>query len=537
MPQSCRIQIRCDNLQLDIANDRTLLLGLADHGIFLRSDCGGLGRCQKCQVIVHQDGGEDLLTESCLFHVERDLTIDIPDSSRYPSHIMGKAPLLLPKSFILPPPAITQSPSYGLAVDLGTTTIGLYLCRLETAEVLASLAIRNPQAFYGDDVMNRISAIVAADGRTEELQRPVLSLIDQAVHRLCSSAGIEPGELTDLVVAGNPTMIHIFLGENPEPIGMSPYEPVFTEARQTDSGGLGLSSCQCRVRTLPLVSGFIGADTLAAALAVGILEQPFGTLLVDLGTNGELVLVGRAGLYATSCATGPAFEGASLSCGMQAAAGAIDRVEIDDIAARPRCRIIADDSGRGRIKPVGLCGSGIVSALASCLRAGIIEESGAFSRSKEVPSLVKDENGSYRYQLYSAKESGVGRAIALSQKDIRAVQLGKAALRAGIDHLLKAAGLMEPVKILVAGAFGSHIDSCDMIRLGMLPDIGKDRIENVGNAAGGGTVMALCDPGSFQCAVELAASIMTINLAANADFQKVFVDRLKFPSLGKSLPG
>ena len=529
MSRSNRIHLQPDDVHLDLAHGRTLLLGLADHGVFLRSDCGGRGICKKCRVAVAEDGQEIRHVEACSFLVTEDLTVRVPDFARLPSCILDKAPLLLPESFSLHQPESSATRHYGVAIDLGTTTIGFYLCCIEERKVLASLAVKNPQAIYGDDVMSRISAIVTAGGSTAKLQRPVVALIDQALCRLCSAAQIDTTTLTDLMVAGNPTMIHILLGENPETIGVFPYRPLFTEMRLMDAGNLGITSCRARVQTLPLVSGFIGADTLAAALAIGIKDQPVGTLLVDLGTNGELVLVGEKAIYATSCATGPAFEGASLSCGMQAGSGAVDRVEIDSLETAPRCRVLSEQSGKGGDRPVGLCGSGIVSAIVACLRTGIIEGSGAFKSSDKISALVRDGQNHIGYQLVSADHSGTGCAITLSQKDIRAVQLGKAALRAGIDQLLVAAGLSAPTKILVAGAFGSHIDPSDMMALGMLPDIGRQLIHPVGNAAGAGTIMALCDPVSLQLAGELAATINTIDLAANADFQKVFIECLKFP--------
>ncbi len=536
MKQFSRIHVQPDNVYIDIAHGGTLLMGLADQGIFLRSDCGGKGICNKCLVTVKAAEPESRHVQACSFSVTEDLAVHLPDITRLSSCILDKAPLLLPESFSLARPGAPMASGYGVAIDLGTTTIGCYLCHIGERRVLASLAVKNPQAIYGDDVMNRISAIVAAGGNTKELQRPVLYIIEQALHRLCTAGGIETTELTDLVVSGNPTMIHIFLGENPETIGLNPYLPLFTEARQTDTASLGISSFAGRVRTLPLVSGFIGADTLAAALAVDIISQPVGTLLVDLGTNGELVLVGKRGVYATSCATGPAFEGASLSCGMQAGNGAIDRVEIDAPHARPRYQVIGEQSSSsGSYKPLGLCGSGIVSAVAACLRTGIIEASGAFNRSGENPFLSRDRQNHLGYQVVAAGDSGTESGILLSQKDIRAVQLGKAALRAGIDQLLAAAGLTEPVKILIAGAFGSHIRPRDMIRLGMLPDIGENLIHSVGNAAGAGTVMALCDPESLSVVDALAASITTINLAANAEFQKVFTDCLRFPARGADM--
>lgn len=524
-----RVHVKPEGKQLDISGDRPLLYELADHGILLRSDCGGIGRCKKCQIFIEQDGKTMDLVEACVFRVTEDLNIHIPEASRLLSCIIDKAPLLLPESYRPYPSDITAYEKYGVAIDLGTTTIALYLCNIHSATVLASFAFKNPQSIYGDDVVNRISAITEGGGNTAMLQRPVVNLIDQALLRLCKKAKVDASALIDVVVVGNPTMIHIFLGENPETIGVSPYQPVFTESRQFSLSDLGFSSHQGTIRTLPLVSGFIGADTVAGVLAVDLVHQPIGTLLVDLGTNGELVLLGRNGLYATSCATGPAFEGASLSCGMQAISGAIDHVEIDDSNSAPRCRVIADTLSETAVRPTGLCGSGIVSTLAACLRTGIVQPSGHFRSLDSIPFLKIDQKGQTCYELISSKHSGNGSSISISQKDIRSIQLGKAALRAGIDHLLKVANLKMPEKILVAGAFGSYIEPSDMITLGMLPNIDADRIQIAGNAAGSGTVMALCNPDYFRMTSDLASSIKTIDLATNVEFQKTFIDRLKFP--------
>lgn len=524
-----RVLCKPEGKQLDIPEDRPLLYELADHGILLRSDCGGKGRCKKCQVFIEQDGRTMDVVEACVFRVTEDLIIHIPEASRLSFDIIDKAPLLLPASFRSYPSYFATGEKYGVAIDLGTTTIALYLCDIQSATVLASLAFKNPQSLYGDDVVNRISAITAASGNTAMLQRPVVSLIDQALLRLCKKAKVDASALSDMVVVGNPTMIHILVSENPETIGVSPYQPVFTESRQFPSSDLGLSSYQGTLRTLPLVSGFIGADTVAAILAVDLVNQPIGTLLVDLGTNGELVLLGKNGLYATSCATGPAFEGASLSCGMQAISGAIDHVEIDDSNSTPRCRVIGDTSRVTAVRPTGLCGSGIVSALAACLRAGIVETSGHFRSLDSSPFLKVNQEGQSCYELISSNNSGNGSSISISQKDIRSIQLGKAALRAGIDHLLEVANVTMPEKILVAGAFGSYIEPRDMITLGMLPNIAADRIQIAGNAAGSGAVMALCNPAYFRLTSALASSIKTIDLATNVAFQKIFIERLQFP--------
>ncbi|EKD36150.1 MAG: hypothetical protein ACD_75C01616G0004 [uncultured bacterium] len=535
MSPAHRVHLKPNGYQFNISGDRPLLFELADQGILLRSDCGGKGKCKKCQVSIERDGNDVDPVEACTFRVTENLTLSIPEASRLSSGIIDKAPLLLPKSYMPLRPSFGEEQSYGVAIDLGTTTIALYLCELQTATVLSSLAIKNPQSIYGDDVMSRISAINGFRGKTALLQKPLVTFIDHTLSQLCEMTNVDVSSLVDLVVAGNPTMIHILAGENPESIGISPYRPVFTEFQELSADKLGFSFYRGRLLTLPLVSGFIGADTVAAILAIDLENQPTGTLLVDLGTNGEIVLLGENRMYATSCATGPAFEGATLSCGMQATFGAIDRVEIDDCNTAPRCRVITDTilirktRLRRKTRPVGICGSGIVSALAAFIRTGIVDSSGLFNKVNLIPSLKKDAENRIYYELVSGKDSGNGSSISISQKDIRAVQLGKAALRAGIDHLLKVADLRNLEKILVAGAFGSHIDPSDMISLGMLPNISTDRIQTVGNAAGSGTVMALCNSDYFKKASHVALTISNVDLATNAGFQKTFIDRLKFP--------
>jgi uncharacterized 2Fe-2S/4Fe-4S cluster protein (DUF4445 family) len=330
-----------------------------------------------------------------------------------------------------------------------------------------------------------------------------------------------------MVVVGNPTMIHLLLGEDPSSIGISPYIPAFFAARTTKATALGLSFPRAVLSTLPQVSGFIGGDILAATLATELVDKPVGTLLIDLGTNGELILKGRDGFYATSCATGPAFEGAALACGMQAIPGAIDRVMLSAGDAPPQYSLVQKQTGKPSVA-AGICGSGVISAVAALIAAGIVEKTGRFASPFRAPAQMKTVDGSQHYVIAPAA-ADMG-DISLSQKDIRSVQLGKAALICGIEFLLRAAGMTTPERILIAGAFGSHLDKDDMLAVGMLPPIDPARIEVVGNAAGAGAVMIVCNSAYLDTLHNLVEETKVIDLTADSDFQKTFIEQLSFPA-------
>lgn len=498
-----------------------LLAILADHGILLRSDCGGKGVCGKCLVELVGDGGPALAAPACSCTVTEDMAIVIPPGSLVPPHIVDKAEIFLPSSF--QQAALAAEDSLGIAVDLGSTTIAVYLVDRAARRVLSSLAVKNPQSLHGDDVMSRIGYVGDQAERLARLQRLTCGAILWAVDALTARAAPRRLLPAAMVIVGNPTMIHILLGVSPASIGISPYEPQFFSARNSDAATLGLGAVAATVRTLPQISGFIGGDILAAAIATELTGQPPGTLLIDLGTNGELLLKGEDGFYATSCATGPAFEGAAISCGMQAMPGAIERIAID-ARQRPSPSTIAPGSGTA-VAPQGICGSGIVSGIAAMLARGVINHSGALARI--LPEGLEGQRDGVR--TYRIHREASGEEIAISQKDVRQVQLGKAALISGIDFLLARAGIAKPTRVLVAGAFGSHLDKRDLLTLGMLPPLPPEDIVMVGNAAGSGAVMVLCDPGYVKQAEELAARTTVINLAADPLFQEHFITRLSFP--------
>lgn len=499
---------------------------LVDSSIFLRSDCGGKGSCGKCSITLVEPNGDKTTTTSCNLEVNGDTTIEIPEASLLSSHIISKAPVSFPDSFSRTQSQTEEKQELGIAVDLGTTTIAVYLCNRNTREVLSSVAVKNPQAMYGDDVMSRIGAIGEDPENLSHLQRLVVNGIDWGVKELTRPKSVEKDRITQMVVVGNPAMIHIFSGVDPKPIGLSPYQPAFHEARETDALELGFKLPGVRVKTLPNISGFIGGDILAAALATDLENRPDGTLLIDLGTNGELLYKADGKLFATSCATGPAFEGASLSCGMQAIPGAINSIHIEDKTCPAAFTTI--QSKKKKAKPMGICGTGAISGVAELCRNEIIAPGGAFNRDQSVGPLTKDAEDKYIYCLVQ-EEDGSTPTVYISQKDIRSVQLGKGALITGIEFLAQAAGDSVPENIVIAGAFGNYIEKDDMVAIGMIPKLPKERIEIAGNSAGAGAIMALCDELIYLQAQKLAAKITTIDLACNVKFQETFVHRLSFP--------
>ncbi len=509
---------------------RNLMETLVDHSIFLRSDCGGRGNCGKCKVNKFDSNGSSESITSCTLEITEDLKIEIPESSMLSAHIISKAPVVFPDSFNnrTIDPGIDDR--YGIAADLGTTTIAIYLCNMTSEKILSSIAIKNPQALYGDDVMSRIGAIGMEENNLKHLQKLVVRAMEWGIIELLHSHELEHNEITQIVTVGNPTMIHILAGVDPKPIGTFPYQPAFYEARMIQSSEIGFSLGEIPLQILPQVSGFIGGDILAAALAVDLDNQPEGSLLIDLGTNGELLLKGKDKLFATSCATGPAFEGASLSCGMQAIPGAVNSVVIEKAEDFPDYTII-NPKNSPRVKPFGVCGTGVISGVAEFCRKQIIEPGGAFKKEDTIKPLQKDLDGKPHYILVPENSSQDGSAVFISQKDIRSVQLGKGALITGIEFLLKAAGYEKPEKIIIAGAFGTFLEKDDMVTLGMIPDIKLDKIEVAGNSAGAGAVMVLCDDIFLKKAVEMADRITTVDLACDQKFQEVFVQKLSFPFL------
>lgn len=527
----------------------TLMEGLVAAGLFLRSDCGGRGRCGKCLVrvasgdaqglskpdeeeekIISAEGWTTGYRLACRARVLGPISLEIPEESRLAQDVVTKGlPLLLARLGSLDTDSRRGfSGAWGVAVDLGTTTIAVYLCDLAQAAVVASTSVRNPQSVFGDDVISRLSAVRLDQSVLPRLQKMAVSAVDWAVSGLCRQVGITPQSIADIVCVGNSIMLHLFLGVDPSSIGVYPYLPSFSEARTLNAGNVGIHSHSgARLRTLPLISGYLGADIVSAALAADLSHALPGTMLVDVGTNGEIICITEEGLAATSCATGPAFEGAIIRHGMQATSGAIDAVRFMPDTGCLEYTVIQHGTGLAK-RPEGICGSGVISTVAELLKAGVIRRAGNFNSACESPCLRPGENGILEMLIVPADATGAGHAITLTQADVRAVQLAKGAMRAGIELVCRENGMLRPRKILLAGAFGSTINRADALQIGMFPKMEVADIEVVGNAAGAGAVLALLQDDLFEKAGEMARATRVLDLASHKDFQKTFLDALSF---------
>ncbi len=423
----------------------------------------------------------------------------------------------------------------GVAVDVGSTTIAAHLCDLATGEVLATAGRMNPQIRFGEDLMSRVSYVMMNPGGDVELTAAVRVALDELVGELTDDAGVARDSVMELVLVGNPVMHHLLLGLDPVPLGQSPFTLATNEAVTGPASALGLDLPFATFYVGPCIAGHVGADTTAAMLAEGPHRGEQWQLLVDVGTNAEIVLGNSERQYAASSPTGPAFEGAQLTCGQRATAGAIERVRIDPVTLAPRVRVIgselwSDEPGFAeavaKTGVTGICGSGIIEVIAQMYLVGVIDQDGVVDGAlvERTPHVIANGR-TFTYVLYSDGE----RQIVVTQNDVRAIQLGKAALRAGIDLLVEHAGATDLSDIRLAGAFGAHIDPLHAMVLGLVPDCPLEGVRSVGNAAGGGAVRALLSR-TLRTELELAAKhVVKIETAIEPRFQELFVHAMAFP--------
>jgi uncharacterized 2Fe-2S/4Fe-4S cluster protein (DUF4445 family) len=411
---------------------------------------------------------------------------------------------------------------FGAAVDIGTTSIVVFLCDLATSEIRAVRTASNPQAAYGEDVISRMTHIHRDPAMLGKLQSVLVAEINRMIDDAARSAGVERDDIFDTVVVGNPTMQHILLGVNPEPIGRGPYMSLWSEGVDEEAASIGLQIAPGgRLYVFPMASGYIGGDTISAVLTRGREFYRGAHLLVDIGTNGEVVLAKDGVLTATSCATGPVYEGAHIRCGMRAAPGAIERVWVDADGALKWSTIPHPD--HRDVRPLGICGSGVISGVAALVAAGILPPDGGFAR--EHPAVrVDSETKATELVLVDASQTQTQRDIVITQSDVRNVQLGKAALRAGIEILLRAQKVDRLDRIYLAGAFGNHLDPADILAIGLIPPIAVNQVQTIGNAAGDGARMALFNRTQRRRAERLADNLEVIELSNRREFQDTFIE-------------
>jgi uncharacterized 2Fe-2S/4Fe-4S cluster protein (DUF4445 family) len=424
----------------------------------------------------------------------------------------------------------------GVAVDVGSTTVAAHLCDLATGEVIGSAGVMNPQIRFGEDLMSRVSYVMLNPGGDEEMTRVVREALNALIVDLAADADATPEDVFELTFVGNPIMHHLLLGISPEPLGTSPFSLVTDAAMSLPASALDLSvAAGARAYIFPCIAGHVGADTAAMLLAEAPWEADDITLLVDVGTNAEIVLGNSKRLLAASSPTGPAFEGAQISCGQRAAPGAIDRVRIDRETLEPRfhiigCELWSDDPGFDaaleEIGITGICGTGIIEAVAELFLSGIIDREGRIDgMMRERTSRVVQNERTFSYLLHEGSHP-----ITVTQNDVRAIQLAKGALYAGVRLLMDHLGIDRVDRIRLAGAFGSHIDVKYAMVLGMIPDCPLSNVSSAGNAAGTGAVTALLD-GSARGVVESRVrTIEKIETAVEPTFQEHFVRAMAIPN-------
>lgn len=399
----------------------------------------------------------------------------------------------------------------GLAVDIGTTTLAGYLIDLETGKELAVASALNPQKAFGDDVISRADRARAGD--LERLQQAVAAEINALARRLCKLAGKEPNDIYHAVFAGNTVMMHLFAGVSPEHIAQSPFIPVFTGTADVPAHALNISvNPEAAATLLPCVAGYVGADIVAGMLAAGMREGAEPTLLIDIGTNGEIALAAGGRLHACSTAAGPAFEGAHISCGMGGVEGAINWAALDGCL---RFGTI------GNAKPAGICGSGLIDLVSGLLDCGAIDDTGRLD-GDAAPSWLPVEGG----KIVLDAEAG----IHITGRDIREVQLAKGAIAAGVEVLAREAGvkLGDIAHVYLAGGFGSYMDKRSAARIGLIPSELADRTVAIGNSSGAGAKAALLSGEAMAEAERLARAVRYVELSARPDFQDLFMDKMMF---------
>ena len=430
--------------------------------------------------------------------------------------------------------------SLGIAIDVGTTTLAAFLCDLATGELLGKASRMNPQIGYGEDVLARISYAMTEEKGREKLQQAMLEAISVLAEEMTAKIGREALEVDEIVLVYNTAMHHFTLGMEPKHMGRSPFVPAVSVPLDIKARDLGVKINPAgNIHSLPVEAGFVGPDNVAVLIA----EEPYRSnsikLIIDIGTNGEIDLGNKDRLLSTSCATGPALEGAQIAFGMRAAPGAIERVEIDPETKEPRYKVIGEDKWYPELKVTGaqgICGSGIIDVVAELHRAGIISKAGRINGRLETPRVRKDESGKLQYVLAWAEETAIHKDIVITQGDIRAVQLAKGAIYVGARYLMEKYGCDHVDEVILAGAFGSYINKRSAMALGLFPDCDPEKVKAVGNAAGDGARLALLDVEKRREAARVARQVEFVETAVEPDFQARFMEALSIPHAKDEFP-
>ncbi len=541
-----RYRLAC---QTQVADDLTALIApvIEETAFQILAGAGDLRAAARCsldsgvqKVLVHpKPPSQEEHQTSDLEELVRDLAVPV---SNVPLPMLRAIPLLLrsgpngltltliDRDLVALEPGDTRAHACGMAFDIGTTTVVGYLVDLMGGEVLGTASSLNPQSAFGGDLMSRIAFAQESPSNVRTLHARIIQLVNGQIEELCERAGISREWIYKVVVVGNTAMHHLFLGIDPTYVGQAPYAPSVRRSLRIAARELGLRvHPSAPVFLLPIVAGFVGADTVGMVLSTRIYESQTMRIAVDIGTNGEVVIGSRDGLTACSAPAGPALEGAQIQCGMRGAHGAIDRIWVDrDV----EYHTIGDGP------PLGVCGSGLLDAIAGMLDAGVLDASGRLH--PDPPASVPEglrrrvailPDGMPVFILAWGAETAAGKDILLTQADIRQVQLAKGAIRSGIAMLQRLCDAPDEKvqELMLAGGFGNYLNIRSAIRIGLIPDLPPGRVGYVGNAAALGAQMALVSEAERRRADDLARQIRHVSLATHPDFQDVFLEAVTFP--------
>lgn len=523
------------------------LTAIADRAsVTINNDCAGQGTCGKCKIkILSGNVGSPDATElellsqeelssgvrlACRIKVQDDLTIEV--LSAVGNMGRKKDMARLPEDFL--PDRKTRQPGeqeahYGLAVDIGTTTVVGMLWDLRKAEPVGAVARTNPQSDYGADVISRIMYCGTEDGNLQRMQERIIGCLNAIIQEFSDSYAIDPQTIREIVAVGNTTMSHLLLAIDPKSLALAPFSPGFTGPVSVKAKELGLAVHEeATVNVLPNIAGHVGSDIVAVLLSSGLEEMEGANLAIDIGTNGEILLACSGNVLTCSTAAGPAFEGASIQQGMRAATGAIEGVRIHDGEL--------DISVIGDAEPVGICGSGLIDGVAELLKSGLVNKKGKLLAKADAQVAGLPDSLSGRLEAGEFGNSFIlctkndGSKIFITQKDIREVQLAKGAILAGIRIMMQELHLKDQDldQVFLAGAFGNYIRVESALAIGLLPEVKPDRVISIGNAAGAGACMALLSKETLEKANRLAREVNHIDLAEHPDFQTVYLQAMYF---------
>lgn len=541
------ITLTDDGVPLSVEVGVSVLGTARQNGIDIMATCGGRGRCRSCRIklvkgTATEPGVADFSQLSkdeigegyrlaCQCYPQSDSRYSITPPTNETSFQILSEPGEWQDQLKYIDPASENETSYGIAFDIGTTTVVGYLINLESGETLACVSGINPQTVFGGDLISRITFAAEKSTNVKKLHQRIATFMNDLSERACDQAGITPTEICKVAVVGNTCMHHLFLGIDPTPLGSAPYNPVLKAPYQCPARECGLRLHEnAQVYMLPVIAGFVGADAVAMILSSKLGSRSGNIIAVDIGTNAEVVLKTDQGLIACSSPAGPALEGGQIRDGMRAAFGAIDQVSASqDILVHTI----------GDAPALGICGSGLIDAVAVLLDLGIVNNTGRLLLEPIEPlpeaiaaRLRHGEDAAPEFVLVRAAESGNRLDIVLSQGDIRQLQLAKAAIISGVEALLQQADLecSNIDAFLLAGGFGNYINICNARRIGLIPDLANDRIHYIANAAGLGAQMALL---SGQCRAEaekIAVDTKHLSLAGYQGFQKMYLGAMGFPT-------